>query len=329
MTASKPPGGTGPTECPCKHCDDIREFWRRRLAPSTPEKPGVCGNCGAACQRCKTLGELCGPAEHSAAGAGDGHAFRCRTGYATCADWCVCECGKRRDHAVHAEPSAPADGWEFVPGETYVVGLGVGAPPPPVPTGGPRDADEYYPDDSDRLHCSVCHRPTEGANKTALCRCAPLQPGGSARERAHALLFNDKGDCWALHRLHYQREQCDRLTAFIERGDAEREALRKRLLDTTPTASQEVWRAHANEMERRAEKAEAGWEEALNLRKEEAIRGDVALRDLEVARGALEKFQVLWQKFREAPGGEEWRAQDDLEDFACKTEALTQEKKHE
>jgi hypothetical protein len=150
-----------------------------------------------------------------------------------------------------------------------------------------------------------------------------------ARQRAHEILGNAAYTTTCGGHSDYLLPVCDRLTAFIEGVDAEREALRKRLLDTTPTASQEVWRAHANEMERRAEKAEAGWEEALNLRKEEAIRGDVALRDLEVARGALEKFQVLWQKFREAPGGEEWRAQDDLEDFACKTEALTQEKKHE
>jgi len=92
---------------------------------------------------------------------------------------------------------------------------------------------------------------------------APREPqpsAGDARERAHVLVGDGCRFGFSPHSL-----SCDRVAAALEAGDAK-----------------------LAEMTVRATKAEAAWEEALNARKDEAIRGDAALAEVARLRTAID-----------------------------------------
>ncbi len=125
----------------------------------------------------------------------------------------------------------------------------------------------------------------------------------AAEQHAHEETRRQRGVCeaeWHATESALRSEVRDhaRTQAALLAEQRTHEETRMRLLHTTPTASQDVWRKHANNLEKRAEKAEAGWQAALDARKDEAIRGDKAeaaltdtRRKLDEARAFLEMCQ--------------------------------------
>jgi hypothetical protein len=195
------------------------------------------------------------------------------------------------------------------------------SPPPPVPTGG-RDPLASARAVSTGLASgpAIAERVDIAREKLGL---PPLQPGGSARERATELMRGLLDD------VSYN-QGVDRLTAFIESVDAEREALTK-ALDTA------VDQRHLAAM---------GNSQMYNTIKKLAVEGEAldqakgkAERDLEAARGLLREGLRILGVVKELAecGAIEWGADgvdnmhDAIQELLARPEvaALTQEKKHE
>lgn len=129
-----------------------------------------------------------------------------------------------------------------------------------------------------------------GKDPDAVTDAEPVHGGGDARARAHVLLGCNVYDCTEkVHPSTVTEEQCRRIVAALEAADAREAELRQRLLDTTPTASQETWRAHANTVaaERDAIRA-ANTALTAELANEREVTRSVAERSLVLAKEANE-----------------------------------------